>query len=78
MDELIQIPVTVMGEERAFEGRVQTWKYGIRLSVEVDGAKMIFEKDEAGAYRAILPEGFEGKMPGRKMVDGIAGVLNGL
>ena len=78
MDEVVQIPVTINGEEREFPAQVQAWRYGVRFRVDVNGVEMIFERDDAGEFRAILPEGFGGKMPDRGIITGIAEVLNAL
>ena len=78
MDEIVQIPVVVKGEDREYSAQVQAWRYGVRFLVDVDGVEMIFERDDAGAFRAMLPEGFGGKMPDRAVVEGIAEVLNSL
>jgi hypothetical protein len=39
---------------------------------------MIFERDDSGEYRAIVSEGFTGKLPDRELVQAIAAVLDDL
>jgi hypothetical protein len=78
MEETVQIPVTVRGVDREFSAKVQSWRYGMRFLVDLDDVQVIFERDDAGEFRAVLPEGFAGKAPDRDIVEGIAGVLNGL
>ena len=78
MEEAVQIPVTVRGVDLEFSAKVQAWRYGVRFLVDLDDVQVIFERDDAGAFRAVLPEGFTGKAPDRDVVEGIAGVLEGL
>ena len=75
MEDVVQIPVEIGGLEREFEALVQSWRYGIRFIVDVDEVQVIFERDEAGEYRAVLPEGFNGKTPDRVVIEAIIRVL---
>ena len=61
MDEVLAIPVSVRGEDREFAAQVQAWRYGAGFFVAVDRVEMVFERDDAGEFRAVLPEGFAGK-----------------
>lgn len=78
MGEMVTIPVEYGGVERAFDAEVQVWRYGHRFLVPVDGVDLVFERDDSGEYRAIVPEGFTGKLPDRGWVEAIAAVLDGL
>lgn len=37
MEQTIEIPVTIYGEERSYMAHVQAWRYGLRFLVDVDG-----------------------------------------
>jgi hypothetical protein len=78
MEETVEIPVTVRGVERTFAGRIQAWRYGLRILVDIDGTEVVLERDDAGEFRAILPEGFVGKPPEKEVVNAIIGVLESL
>jgi hypothetical protein len=78
MEEMVEIPVTVRGIERTFAGRIQAWRYGLRILVDIDGTEVVLERDDAGEFRAILPEGFVGKPPEKEVVNAIIGVLESL
>ena len=78
MEETVHIPVDFNGVEREFEARVQVWQYGHRWFVMVEGVELVFEKDDAGQYRALAPEGYTGKLPDRALVQTIAEVLDEL
>ena len=78
MDELVEIPVTIRGEERTYPARVVASRYGVRFLVDVDGVEMNFERDDAGDYRALLPEGYTGKPPDAAVIGAIADVLQEL
>jgi hypothetical protein len=75
---MVEIPVEVRGAERTFVAQVQAWRYGVRFLVDVDGVEVVLERDDAGAFRAILPEGFAGKMPDMEIVSAIIEVLSAL
>jgi hypothetical protein len=78
MEQTVEIPVTVRGTERLFTARVQAWRYGMRFLVDIDGAEVVLERDDAGEFRAILPEGFAGKPPDKAIIGGIIDVLQAL
>jgi hypothetical protein len=78
MGEMVTIPVTYRGEEREFEAEMQVWQYGHRFLVSVDAVLLVFERDDSGDYRALMPEGQTGKPPDRGLVQAIAEVLGSL
>jgi hypothetical protein len=78
LEQTVEIPVTVSGIERLFTARVQAWRYGMRFLVDIDGVEVVVERDDAGEYRAILPEGFSGKLPDKAIIGGIIDVLQAL
>ncbi|HVU58476.1 MAG TPA: hypothetical protein VHD83_25620 [Puia sp.] len=78
MEQVVHIPVEYQGIEREFEARVQVWQYGHRFFVLVEGVELVFERDDAGDYRALTPEGYTGKLPERGLVQAIAEMLDAL
>lgn len=78
MEQTVEIPVEIRGEERVFLAKVQAWRYGHRFLVDVDGVEVTLERDDAGEFRAILPEGFSGKSPDKEVVGAIIEVLQTL
>lgn len=78
MEQTVEIPVDIRGEERTYTAQVQAWRYGLRFLVDVDGVEVTFERDDAGEFRAILPEGFSGKMPDAVAIGAIIEVLQAL
>jgi hypothetical protein len=75
VEQTVEIPVTIQGTERAFTARVQAWQHGMRFLVDIDGVEVVLERDDAGEFRAILPEGFTGKAPSKEVIGGIIDVL---
>jgi hypothetical protein len=75
MEQMVEIPVEIRGVERLFTARVQAWRYGLRFWVEVDGVEILLERDDAGEFRAILPDGFAGKAPDKEVIGAIIAVL---
>jgi hypothetical protein len=78
MEQTIEIPVEIRGEERVFSAKVQSWQYGHRFLVEVDGVEMTLERDDGGEFRALLPEGFAGKAPDKEIISAIIDVLEAI
>jgi hypothetical protein len=78
MEQTVEIPVTVRGTDRLFTARVQAWQYGLRFLVDIDDVEVVLERDDAGEFRAILPDGFTGKLPDKEMISGIIDVLQAL
>ncbi|TDX02116.1 hypothetical protein [Dinghuibacter silviterrae] len=74
--DVLQIPVEYRGAEHEFEARVQVWQYGHRFFIPVDGVDLVFERDDSGQYRALVPEEYTGKLPDRGLVEAIAAVLD--
>jgi hypothetical protein len=63
MDEPFIIAVNYKGVGREFEARLQVFGYSHRFHVAVEGVEVLFERDEEGSYRAIVPPEQEGKIP---------------
>jgi hypothetical protein len=78
MEQTVEIPVTIRGEERTFTAVVQAWRYGMRFLVDVGGVEVTLERDDAGEFRAMLPEGFAGKAPDKAVIGAIIEVLEAL
>jgi hypothetical protein len=78
VEQTIEIPVEIDGTEHVYNGRVQAWQFGLRFLVDVDGVEMTLERDDTGEFRALLPEGFAGKMPDKKVIAAIIQVLETL
>ena len=78
MEQTVEIPVTVRGVERVFAAEVQAWRYGLRFLVDIDGVQIVLERDDAGEFRAILPEGFTGKAPDKEVIGAIIDTLQAL
>jgi hypothetical protein len=78
MEQTVEIPVTIRDVERLFTARVQAWRYGMRFLVDIDGVEVVIERDDAGEFRAILPEGFTGKAPDKEIIGEIINVLQAL
>lgn len=71
----MDIPVTIGGEDRTYTARVQAWRYGLRFLVDVGGVEVKVEQDDSGDFRALLPEGFTGKVPDKEVIGAIVDVL---
>lgn len=55
MDDSLFIPVVFNGQQMELPARVVQTGYTIKLEVEIDGSKIIFEPDEERNWRAVIP-----------------------
>ncbi len=78
MDESVRIPLLYEGKEREFEARLQSWAYGHRFFVDVDGVELIVEPDDGGLYRAIVSPEYTGPLPAAGLVLAIIDTLQSL
>ncbi len=76
MEQVVEIPVEIGGVEQVFSARVQAWRYGLRFWVDIDGVEILLERDDAWEFKAVLPEGFDGKVPDKELVAAINEVLH--
>jgi hypothetical protein len=72
MDEPFVITVNYKGVEKEFGARLQVFGYSHRFHVDVEGTEVLFERDEEGRYRAILPPENVGRVPDTGLLQGIA------
>jgi hypothetical protein len=75
MDEPIVIPVIFQDTELEFTATLQTWSYGFRFIVDIEGMEVIFEKDDEGEYRALIAPGQLTKSPKVELIAAIGQVL---
>ena len=55
MDDAFQIPVTYKGEDLLFNASLKAYGYVHKIEVDVNGQTIIYEQDEEGLYRAVVP-----------------------
>ena len=79
-DEQHILPITYKGEELEFPLQIVPMGFTYKFIVTVGDAKLIYEKDDEGEYRAMLadPNVFTGKMPDRELLIAINEVLQSL
>ncbi|HEY4061187.1 MAG TPA: hypothetical protein VGM30_04765 [Puia sp.] len=75
MDEPFLIAVDYKGKQLEFEARLQVLGYTHRFWVGVDAVEVVFERDEEGNYRAIIPPETKGKIPDSGLLQAIAGAI---
>jgi hypothetical protein len=56
MEHQFELPVKYKNQEYLFNGRLATFTYGYKFYVDINGNEIIFEQDDEGELRAILPE----------------------
>jgi hypothetical protein len=55
MDEPFEIPLTYKGKEYSIDAQLRQVGYIHRFIVVVEGVELWIERDEEGAFRAIVP-----------------------
>ena len=72
MDDSFFLTVNVRGVERQFTASLHVFGYTHRFHVDVDGTEVLFERDEEGNYRAIVPPENLRKLPDTGLLQSIA------
>jgi hypothetical protein len=54
MDHHFALPISYKGVDQDLDARMQSWAYGYRFFVLIDGVEWVFERDDAGEYRALM------------------------
>lgn len=80
MEDELEIPIIYKGEPLTIQGKVLAFGYVYKLSVDINGVEIIFEKDDAGDYRAILsdPDSAHKQKPDAEMVKAILETLSAI
>jgi hypothetical protein len=75
MDEPFFIPCRYKGIDRQFTATFQAFGYTFRFHVDVDGTDVIFERDEEGNFRAIIPPESPKPPPDRNLLQEISAAI---
>lgn len=54
MDEPFELPITYQGKDLLFPAQLVVTGYAHRFVVQLPAHEIIFERDEEGAYRALM------------------------
>lgn len=76
MDESIELPVLVKGEIIYYTAKVLAFGYVYKLSVDINGVEVLFERDEQGNFRAVLARIDNEVKIDAEIITGIMDVLN--
>ncbi|HMH22232.1 MAG TPA: hypothetical protein VK563_10660 [Puia sp.] len=78
MDDPFIITITHNGTEKNFEASLQVFGYSHRFHVLIEGTDILFERDEEGQYRAIIPAEKEPKDIDKSLLESIAKAIEGI
>jgi len=59
MAEAFTLVVDYKGKEYQFESELRVFGYTHKIAINLEGAEILFEPDEEGNYRAVIPD-YEG------------------
>lgn len=76
--EEFEIPVTYKGQEYLFNGRLATFTYGYKFYVDVNGVEVVFERDDEGNLRAMLPDNTSDNSIEKGLIEAIIEVFKAL
>ena len=76
MDDAFFIPVVYKGAELEFEAGLQRRGYTYALHVNVNDTIVVFERDEEGSWRALMPPEAKGKAPETGLLQAIATAID--
>jgi hypothetical protein len=76
--EQFELPVTYKGQDLLFNGRLATFTYGYKFYVDINGAEVIFERDDEGNLRAMLPENVSDTAIEKGLIEAVIEVFNDL
>ncbi|UKB85950.1 hypothetical protein LF887_10080 [Chryseobacterium sp. MEBOG06] len=54
--EEFELPVTYKGKDLIFNVRLATFSHGYKFYVDINGCEVVFERDDEGNLRAIVPD----------------------
>jgi hypothetical protein len=77
MEDGLELPVTYKGQELLFPLKVVPQGYVYRFVVQIDDLEVVYEKDDAGEYRAVIakPDEYKGKLPEKELLEAICEVI---
>ena len=78
MEDAFFIPVVYKGVAQQFEATLRHWGYSHAFHVKVGETMVIFERDEEGNYRAVIPPEERGKAPERELLQVIGEAIEGI
>lgn len=74
--EEFELPVTYKGQDLLFNVRLATFTYGYKFYVEIDDNEVVFERDDEGNLRAIVPEVTSGTTIEKGLIEAIIEVFS--
>jgi hypothetical protein len=74
---MLTIPVQYKGQDIEFPIQVVATGYTTKFVVELQETDVVFERDDSGEFRAMIPdvENYKGKLPSPALLEAIAAVL---
>lgn len=74
--EEFELPVTYKGKDLLFNVRLATFTYGYKFYVEIEDNEVVFERDDEGNLRAIIPETTSGTVIEKGLIEAIIEVFS--
>ena len=75
MEDPFFIPVVYRGVEMQFEASLVRRGYTYGLHVNVRDTLVVFERDEEGNWRALMPDDGKGKAPETELLQALVGAI---
>jgi len=78
MEHFLELPINYKDQELLLKVRLVTFAYEYKFYIMVEGQELIFERDDSGAFRVIVPQTVSGKENDRELLRCIAEVLESI
>lgn len=78
MEHQFELPVIYKNKEYLFNGRLATFTYGYKFYVDINDNEVIFERDDEGELRALLPDSTAETAVEKGLIEAVFKVFNDL
>lgn len=78
MEHQFELPVIYKNREYLFNGRLATFTYGYKFYVDINDNEVIFERDNEGELRALLPDSTAETAVEKDLIEAVIKVFNDL
>lgn len=78
MEHFFELPINYKDQELSLKARLVTFAYEYKFYIMVEGQELIFERDDSGAFRAILPSAPSVKEISQELLKAIIATLEHL
>ncbi len=68
MPETFTLTTNYKNEDRNYEAELRAYGYTYKIAIMIDDTEILFERDEEGSFRAVMPQVDAKKIPDRQLI----------